>query len=48
MRLPAAKFAPLPNVVSSRLETLDSIDEFDSYFDRTFKATTLEEVGLEN
>ncbi len=43
-----AKFGPLPNATSSRVEALQSLDEFDSYLDRVLKATLLEEVGLES
>ena len=48
LRLLNAKFGPLPNVVSSRVETLESLEELDSYFDRALKTTLLEEAGFES
>ncbi len=48
LRLLKAKFGPLPEATSSRVEALDSLDELDSYFERALKATSLEELELES
>ena len=48
LRLLTAKFGPLPEATSSRVEALDSLDELDSYFERVLKANSLEEIGLES
>ena len=48
LRLLTAKFGPLPEATSSRVQALESLDELDSYFERALKATSLEEVALES
>ena len=48
LRLLTAKFGPLPEATSSRVEALESLNELDSYFDRALKANSLEELRLES
>ena len=48
LRLLSAKFGPLPEATSSRVQALESLHELDSYFERALKANSLEEVGLES
>jgi hypothetical protein len=46
-QLLAKRFGPLPQQTVSRLETLESLEELDTYLDRVLTAGSLEEMGLE-
>ena len=46
LRLLAAKFGPLPKETTSRIQTVESLDELDDYFDRALTANSLEEMKL--
>jgi hypothetical protein len=46
LQLLSKKFGPLPEEATTRVNTLESIDELDAYLDRVLTASSLEEMGL--
>ena len=46
LRQLTTKFGPLPEKITSRVQTLDSLDELDVYLDRVLTAKSLEDMGL--
>jgi hypothetical protein len=47
LRVLAAKFGPLPESVTTRVEAMDSTDELDRCLERAVTASSLEEAGLD-
>ncbi len=46
LRLLTKKYGPLSEEVTTRVRSLESVDELDAYLDRVLTATSLEEMEL--